>query len=52
LRTPIREHVGKLDFKLSIAEFAYDTSVTRTASKSLHGIVDVLGLNNPQILSP
>ena len=34
LCTPVCEHVGKFDFKLSTAEFVYDTSVTRTIVKS------------------
>ena len=39
LRTLVGEHIGNLDLKLSIAEFAYNSSVNRTIGKSPHEIV-------------
>jgi len=38
LRTLVGEHIGR-NLKLSIAEFAYNSSVNRTIGKSLHEIV-------------
>jgi len=38
LRTLVGEHVGSWDMKLSIVEFAYNSSVNRTTDKSPHEI--------------
>jgi len=39
LRTLVGEHVGSWDLKLSIVEFAYNSSVNRTTDKSPHETV-------------
>ena len=47
LRTPVGEHVENWDFKLSTAEFAYDTSVNKTINKKPHEIVYGVGPRQP-----
>ena len=39
LRTLVGEHIGSWDLKLSVVEFAYNSSVNRTIGKSLHEIM-------------
>jgi len=39
LRTLVGEHIESRDLKLSVAEFAYNSSINRTIGKSLHEIV-------------
>ena len=39
LRTLVGEHIGSWDLKLSIAEFAYNSSINRTTGKNPHEII-------------
>lgn len=52
LRTLISEHIGNWDLKLSIAEFAYNSSVSRTTGKSLHEIMYGFSPKQPIDLIP
>ena len=52
LRTLVSEHVGSWDMKLSIAEFAYNSSVNRTTDKSSHEIVCGFKPRQPRDLIP
>jgi len=39
LRALVGEHIGSWDLRLSIAQFAYNSSVNMTTSKNPHEIV-------------
>ena len=51
LRTLVGEHIGSWDLKLSIVEFAYNSSVNRTIGKSPHEIVYGFRSRQPNELS-
>ena len=52
MRTLVDEHTRSWDFKLAIAELAYNTTMNRTTRKSSHQIVYGFRLKQPIDLIP